>query len=199
MLHEVYGHIIEVWEPRWRDKRALIGRQHVMDGPNYITFTQAESLKDKVYRVEGSVIRSYPLQANGRGEVYCVPMDKLKLIGHLTDKKAPDLKLDNSIIAGHLQTIGFTIITQDSDIDEFYVQAKLGNIMITVNEGAVYFDRFIRNQNGRGFGFEEIEYVHPWNTLDDLKGLRTLAQALERESNTIAESSEATAINPLNL
>lgn len=87
MTHEKYGHIIEIWEPRYRDKKALVGRQHVMDGTNYITFTKAEHLKGKVFCADGDFIRGCHLQANGRGEVYCVPMDKLKLVGYLDDAK----------------------------------------------------------------------------------------------------------------
>ncbi len=88
MRDDVYGHIIEIWEPRYKDKKALVGRQHVKDGMNYITFTKAEHLKGKVFCVSGDVIQSCHLQANGRGEVYCVPMDSLKLVGYLDDAKA---------------------------------------------------------------------------------------------------------------
>ena len=98
MKHDVYGTIIEIWEPRYRDKTALIGKHHVKEGMNYITFTKAPAYEDKVYRVESSVIKSCKEQANGRGIVYCVPLDKLKLVGHLSDKpKAQEEDLQENV------------------------------------------------------------------------------------------------------
>lgn len=166
MIHEVYGHIIEIWEPRYKDKTALVGRHHVMDGVNYITFTKAPHLEDKVFQVDSNVIRSCHLQANGRGEVYCVPMSKLKLTGYLSDTKAPEVKVTNSIISGYLERQGFKVIECGREEGPVYVQGKRNNILVTVQSDAVYFDRIVKN--GRTFSFQEIDHVLPWRKLEDI-------------------------------
>lgn len=164
--HDVYGHIIEIWEPRYKDDNVLIGRQHVMDGTNYITFTRAPHLEDKVYAINGDVIRSYRLQSNGRGEVYCVPMKKLKLVGYLSDTKAPVIQVTNEIIANHLKKQGFTILECDADNQPVYVQGKRNNILATVTTDSIFFDKVVKN--GRTFGFEEIDYRLSWTKLEDI-------------------------------
>lgn len=166
MIHEVYGHIIEIWEPRYKDKKALIGRHHVMDGVNYITFTRAAHLKDKVFLVDSNIIRSCHLQANGRGEVYCVPMSSLKLAGYLSDTKAPEIKVTNSMIAGYLKQQGVTVIECGGEEEPVYVQGKRNNILVTVQPDTVHFDRFVKN--GRTFVFREIDYALPWRSLADI-------------------------------
>lgn len=190
MIHEVYGHIIEIWEPRYKDKKALIGRHHVMEGTNYITFTKAEHLKDKVFEIHSSQIKSCPIQANGRGEVYCVPMASLKLVGHLTDVKRPTVTITNTIIADTLKRQGFTILEQDSDNKPIHVQAKRNNILATVEPDTVYFDEFVKT--GRTFGFQEIDYTVGWKALEDLS-LTEIPNEI-RETN---EPSETLTKNPL--
>lgn len=164
--HDVYGHIIEIWEPRYKDNSALIGRQHVMDGTNYITFTKAPHLKDKVFAVDGDVIRGHRIQSNGRGEVYCVPMKKLKPVGYLSDTKPPVVQVTNEIIVNHLKKQGFTILEYDADNRPIYVQGKRNNILVTVTDNSVFFDKVIKT--GRTFGFEEIDYRLSWTKPEDI-------------------------------
>ncbi len=68
---------IEIWNPRWHDRIALIAPFRVKNGMNKITFTKAKSLKDKIYTMTGEDIRKYPLQWNGKIMCHAVPLDKL--------------------------------------------------------------------------------------------------------------------------
>ena len=70
--------MIEIWEPRYSTNSALIGTQHIKDGDNFIKFTKAKHLRDKVFVIDGAEAREYPSKPNGQGRVYIVPMDKLK-------------------------------------------------------------------------------------------------------------------------
>lgn len=197
MTHEVYGHIIEIWEPRYKDKTALIGRHHVMEGINYITFTKAPHLKDKVFQADSTMIQSCRLQANGRGEVYCVPMSKLKLVGYLTDTKAPEVQVTNPIVASYLERQGFTILESAGENSAIYVQGKRNNILVTVQPDMVYFDKITKT--GRTFDFQEMDYTLSWKTLKDisLDEIPEEAETLREAEDVIAEDAQQEPLNPL--
>lgn len=194
MTHEVYGHIIEIWEPRYRDKMALIGRHHVMEGVNYITFTKASYLRDKVFRVDSATIQSCHLQANGRGEVYCVPMSKLKLVGYLTDTKAPKVKVTNSMVASYLERQGFTIIECGGEDDPIYVQGKRNDILATVQPEMVYFDKITKT--GRTFDFQEMDYTLSWTTLKDISLEDIPGEIQEMQQDEVQQNHT---LNPLSI
>lgn len=136
MRNNAYGYITEIWEPRYRDKKALIGRHHVQEGINYITFTKAEHLKGKVFSVHSDVIKSQPLQANGRGEVYCVPMSFLNLVGHLTDTVNPVSEADSrkEEAKGAIKRLGFTIIDERDKGETFLIEGKKGDEVLRIGE-----------------------------------------------------------------
>lgn len=69
---------IEIWQPRWKDKKVLIAKYKVATH-NQIKFTKTKSLPDTYY-LSGATIQSYPLSTNGRIECYEVPMSELKLL-----------------------------------------------------------------------------------------------------------------------
>ena len=69
--------MIEIWQPRYIDNTCLIATFKVVDGENLITFTKDKKLKDKVFSVDSSVIRSCPINSNGKIECYAVPMKAL--------------------------------------------------------------------------------------------------------------------------
>jgi hypothetical protein len=69
--------MIEIWEPRWKDRTALIAKYKVTQGVNEIVFTKAKCLKGKVFTIEGSEIAKYPIESNGTIPCYAVPMERL--------------------------------------------------------------------------------------------------------------------------
>ena len=198
MTHDVYGHIIEVWEPRYRDKKALIGRHHVIEGTNYVTFTRADHLEGKVFRVESSIIESCPVQANGRGEVYCVPMSKLKLVGYLTDTEKPKVEITNEVIAIYLKKQGFSILEQDPEDADIYVQGKYKDLVATITKNKVYFDRHTTNRETRRVEVEEIPYVLPWQDVKDLN-FKNIEERISKDLEEKAEITARLTANPLSI
>lgn len=67
--------MIEIWQPRWHDRKVLIATYKVT-AENEIIFTKAPSLPGR-YRIGGDVVRSCPVETNGAISVYAVPLDKL--------------------------------------------------------------------------------------------------------------------------
>jgi hypothetical protein len=69
--------MIEIWNPRWHDKIVLIAKYKVISGINKIKFTKSGCLKDKIFEIDGAIIRSYPTESNGTILCYAVPLDKV--------------------------------------------------------------------------------------------------------------------------
>jgi hypothetical protein len=69
--------MIEIWNPRWHDRKVLIAKYKVHYGINRITFTKAKQLKQKVYCMDGADIAKYPIETNGTIECYSIPLDEL--------------------------------------------------------------------------------------------------------------------------
>ena len=68
--------MIEIWQPRWHDRKVLIAKYKVNEGKNRIKFTKAKRLMGKTFELEGGEIKSYPLETNGKIDCYAVPLDK---------------------------------------------------------------------------------------------------------------------------
>ena len=71
---------LEIWEPRWHDRKVLIAVYKVAN-ENVIKITKGAA-KGK-YKMSGIAVRSYPKETNGRIPCYAVPLDKLTKIGDL--------------------------------------------------------------------------------------------------------------------
>jgi len=71
--------MIEIWQPRWRDRVALIAAYRVSPGENIIRFTRA-GIYNGTYSVDGDDVRQCPLETNGKIECYAVPLAKLERI-----------------------------------------------------------------------------------------------------------------------
>lgn len=71
--------IIEIWQPRWRDKTVLIAKNKV-GANNEIRFTKAKSLMNNTYYLSGDIIRACPTDTNGTIACYAVPMNELKIL-----------------------------------------------------------------------------------------------------------------------
>lgn len=69
---------IEIWDPRWHDRKVLIARRKVTPGKNIIKITKGAA-RGK-YQMSSIAINSYPLETNGVIECYAVPLDKLQRI-----------------------------------------------------------------------------------------------------------------------
>ena len=66
--------VITIWAPRWHDKVVLISERKVRKGKNKIVFTKVPKFKDKVFILEGDVIKRFPLDSNGVIPCYAVPL-----------------------------------------------------------------------------------------------------------------------------
>jgi len=67
---------IEIWEPRWKDRKVLIATYKVGEH-NKIVFTKAPSMPGEYY-LSGKTIKKCPKETNGKIPVYAVPVDKLE-------------------------------------------------------------------------------------------------------------------------
>ena len=56
--------MIEIYQPRWHDRRVLIATYKVSSGVNYIKFTKSPTLKG-VFEITGDEIRKCPRETNG--------------------------------------------------------------------------------------------------------------------------------------
>ena len=71
---------IEIWQPRYKDKKVLIAKYRVSSGTNKIVFTRAKHLKGITFKIDGMEIAKHPIESNGSIPCYAVPMDKLEKI-----------------------------------------------------------------------------------------------------------------------
>lgn len=71
--------MIEIWQPRYHDNKVLIATYKVKSGQNLIVFTKAKYLQGKIFSCNGSIIKSCPIETNGKISCYAVPMEKLEL------------------------------------------------------------------------------------------------------------------------
>lgn len=68
--------MIEIWQPRWKDRKVLISVYKVKMGMNYIKFTKTPSLPG-TYAISSSEIKQCPVESNGKIDCYAVPLEKL--------------------------------------------------------------------------------------------------------------------------
>jgi len=68
--------MIEIWNPRWHDRKVLIAKYKVCNGRNDIIFTKG-TLKDKKFYINSIDIAKCPLETNGTISCYAVPLDSL--------------------------------------------------------------------------------------------------------------------------
>lgn len=68
--------LIEIWQPRWRDKVVLLAKYKVAND-NKIVFTKTKSMPGAYY-VSGAIAKQCPVDYNGKIECYAVPIDKLE-------------------------------------------------------------------------------------------------------------------------
>ena len=68
--------MIDIWQPRWHDRKVLIAKYKVHEGDNEIRFTKTPSLEG-IYLIDGLAIRQSPLESNGRIECYAVSLDNI--------------------------------------------------------------------------------------------------------------------------
>lgn len=65
--------MIEIMQPRWKDRTVLIATYKVGRGKNLVRFTKTKSLPD-IYSCDYKDIVKCPTQSNGRIECYAVPL-----------------------------------------------------------------------------------------------------------------------------
>lgn len=63
---------IEIWAPRFRDKKVLIAPYHVQPGANRVIFTK--TMKHLRLLMDGAKIKSYPMESNGTIGCHAVPL-----------------------------------------------------------------------------------------------------------------------------
>lgn len=72
--------MIEIWQPRYKDNTVLIATYKVENGFNQIRFTKARHLANMIFEVNSDVIRSCPVESNGKISCFAVPMSKLQRV-----------------------------------------------------------------------------------------------------------------------
>ena len=70
---------IEIWMPRYKDRKVLIARYKVGQH-NKVTFTKAKHLAGKEFYIPGEAVKKHPIETNGTISCYAVPMDELELV-----------------------------------------------------------------------------------------------------------------------
>ncbi len=73
------ANVIEIWQPRYKDRTVLLATYKVKDGENLIKFTKAPELKG-LYRVDGSRVRACPISNNGKIDCFTVPLSYLEKV-----------------------------------------------------------------------------------------------------------------------
>lgn len=68
--------LIEIWQPRYHDKKVLINPAKV-GRHNKVIFTKAPSLTGTYY-LSGEKIKKYPKESNGTIMCYCVDVSELR-------------------------------------------------------------------------------------------------------------------------
>jgi hypothetical protein len=76
MVEECMSSKIEIFQPRWHDRKVLIAC-HKVGVDNEIVFTKAPTLPG-VYTIKGSEVEQCPKESNGVINCYAVPLDKLR-------------------------------------------------------------------------------------------------------------------------
>lgn len=70
---------IQIWSPRYHDNTCLILCTKVKQGRNFkVWFSEANSLKGKLFYISKDTILKYPKESNGSAPCYAVPMDELR-------------------------------------------------------------------------------------------------------------------------
>lgn len=72
--------LIEIWQPRYKDRKVLIAKYKIVNGLNQIKFTKAKHLDGHLYQMNGTDIVKYPIEDNGKIACYAVPLDDLERI-----------------------------------------------------------------------------------------------------------------------
>lgn len=68
--------VIEIWQPRWKDRVVLIAKYKV-GTHNEIVFTKTPSLEGSFY-ISGVNASKYPIETNGKLACYAIPLDDLE-------------------------------------------------------------------------------------------------------------------------
>lgn len=69
--------VITIWQPRYHDKTVLIAKYKV-GTHNIIKITKSKSHNGEYY-LSGKTITKYPLESNGKIQVYAVPIDEMQV------------------------------------------------------------------------------------------------------------------------
>jgi hypothetical protein len=86
---------IEIWAPRWHDRKVLIAC-HKVGVSNEIVFTKAPTLKG-IYTIKGSEVEKYPKESNGVLDCFAVPLDQLRSKDEQQKKESH--KEDSGVVA----------------------------------------------------------------------------------------------------
>ena len=73
--------MIEIWQPKWKERIVLVSVKKVRNGRNLLTYTDVPSLKGKVFSFDGASVRANcDTQKNGKAyqiDCYRIPMKML--------------------------------------------------------------------------------------------------------------------------
>lgn len=79
-------HRIEIWSPRFHDRRILIGKYHLDNNMQHFKIVFTDTRKDtsirypETYYLDRKTIQRYKLESNGIIPCYSVPFNKLRIL-----------------------------------------------------------------------------------------------------------------------
>ena len=71
--------MIEIWQPKWKDRTVLIACYKVGDGDVFIRFTKTPSMQG-TYVVSNDIVKGSDVVTNGKLRCYAVPLDELRRV-----------------------------------------------------------------------------------------------------------------------
>lgn len=79
--------VIEIWQPRWHDRRVLVDVKKVREGVNYLRFTKSPSLGKGLWTFDGTVVRrECEVDTNGKIPCFAIP---LYMLVEVEQKESP--------------------------------------------------------------------------------------------------------------
>lgn len=83
-MNKLEGHNeLTIWEPRWKDRKVLIGSWHLVEPHNRITITATKKDGTRYYPasffMSTKKIKTYPLEKMKQGAMYIVPLNDLMM------------------------------------------------------------------------------------------------------------------------
>lgn len=71
--------MIDIWQPRWKDRKVLIACYKVGDGDVFVRFTKTPSMEG-TWVVSNDIVRGSEVCTNGKVRCYAVSLDDFRRV-----------------------------------------------------------------------------------------------------------------------